>query len=58
LSKYEVLSGTLRSTGHYQGTVARLNVDADASIPAFEIDGTGHRIPVKAIVHARVNGQR
>jgi hypothetical protein len=50
------ISGTLSSTGKYQGTLDRIVVDGKTDTPNFSIAISGHRVPLHTDFHAIVNG--
>src|SRR5580700_156591 len=50
------ISGTLSSTGRYQGILERIVVDGETDTPNFKIAVSGHRVPLHTDFHAIVNG--
>jgi len=49
------ISGTLSSTGRYQGILERIVVDGETDTPNFKIAVSGHRVPLHTDFHAIVN---
>lgn len=50
------ISGTLSSTGNYQGTLERIVVEGKTDTPNFSIAVSGHRVPLHTDFHAIVDG--
>lgn len=50
------ISGTLSSTGKYEGTLGRIVVDGETDTPNFRIAVSGHPVPLHTDFHAIVNG--
>jgi hypothetical protein len=56
LATFKGISGTLASTGRYQGPLNRLIVDGEANVPDFRLNTGNHSMPLHTIYHAVVDG--
>jgi hypothetical protein len=50
------IGGTLSSTGQYAGTLGRIEVNGQTDTPDFQINISGHRVPLHTSFHAIVDG--
>jgi hypothetical protein len=50
------ISGTLSSTGKYDGSLGRIVVDGETDTPNFRIAVSGHAVPLHTDFHAIVDG--
>ena len=50
------IGGILSSTGHYEGVLQKIVVDGQTDTPDFEIDISGHKVPLHTDFHAIVDG--
>lgn len=50
------IGGILSSTGHYGGTLGRIQVDGETDTPDFRVAVSGHRVPLHTDFHAIVDG--
>ena len=50
------IGGILSSTGHYEGTLGRIEVNGETDTPDFRIASSGHRMPLRTDFHAIVDG--
>ena len=50
------IGGILSSTGKYAGTLGRIEVEGQTDTPDFQIDVSGHRVPLHTDFHAIVDG--
>ena len=50
------IGGILSSTGHYAGTLGRIEVEGHTDTPDFRINISGHRVPLHTDFHAIVDG--
>ena len=50
------IGGILSSTGHYSGTLGRIEVDGQTDTPDFRVAVSGHRVPLHTDFHAIVDG--
>jgi hypothetical protein len=50
------IGGILSSTGAYEGTLGRIEVDGQTDTPDFRIATSGHPVPLHTIFHAIVDG--
>ncbi len=57
LGKFEGLSGTLSSSGRFNGEIDRIAVAGHVDTPNFEITSTAHALPVTSDFRATVNGR-
>ncbi len=56
LGTFKGISGTLNSTGRYQGTLRNLTVDGMTETPNFALTSFGTAMPLHTDFHARVDG--
>jgi hypothetical protein len=49
------LGGTLSSTGHFTGPLTRLAVEGSTKMPDFQLDRSGHAVPLATVFHATVD---
>jgi AsmA-like C-terminal region len=56
LSTLKGIGGILSSTGHYQGTLNNIVVDGETDTPDFQVNISGHKIPLHTDFHAIVDG--
>jgi hypothetical protein len=49
------LGGTLSSTGHFTGPLTRLAVEGSTAMPDFQLDRSGHAVPLGTVFHATVD---
>lgn len=56
LAIFRGISGTLRSTGSFAGTLRDLTVDGEAHVPDFELERFSSPLPLDTRFHARVDG--
>jgi hypothetical protein len=56
LSTLPGIGGILSSTGKYEGTLGRIEVDGQTDTPDFQIAVSGHRVPLHTDFHAIVDG--
>lgn len=50
------IGGILSSTGHYNGTLGRIEVDGQTDTPDFRVAVSGHPVPLHTDFHAIVDG--
>src|ERR1700680_3281415 len=50
------IGGILSSTGKYEGTLGRIEVEGQTDTPDFQITVSGHRVPLHTDFHAIVDG--
>ncbi len=50
------IGGILSSTGKYEGTLGRIEVEGQTDTPDFQIAVSGHRVPLHTEFHAIVDG--
>jgi len=50
------IAGILSSTGHYGGTLGRIEVTGETDTPDFRLDVSGHRVDLHTDFHAIVDG--
>lgn len=50
------IGGILSSTGHYNGTLDRIVVDGQTDTPDFQVNISGHKVPLHTDFHAIVDG--
>ena len=55
LSAFGGLAGTLSSKGRFDGSLARVNVTGDLSVPRFHVDGSAHSSALTATYNASVD---
>lgn len=56
LGTFRGISGILSSTGNYQGTLGRIEVEGTTDTPSFRLARSGHPIDLKTDFHAIVDG--
>ncbi|MEP6538636.1 MAG: AsmA-like C-terminal region-containing protein [Bryobacteraceae bacterium] len=56
LSVFNGISGTLASTGEYQGTLNRIEVDGETDVPDFMVKVAGNPIHLNTKFHSVVDG--
>jgi uncharacterized protein involved in outer membrane biogenesis len=56
LSTFRGISGMLSSTGNYQGTLGKIEVQGMTETPDFRLTRSGHTIDLKTDFHAIVDG--
>ncbi len=56
LNTLKGIGGILSSTGHYQGVLDKIVVDGQTDTPDFEVDISGHKVPLHTDFHAIVDG--
>jgi hypothetical protein len=56
LATLKGIAGILSSTGHYGGTLGRIEVQGETDTPDFRIAVSGHRVPLHTDFHAIVDG--
>ena len=56
LSSFKGIAGTLRSTGHYEGTLRDLTVDGQTETPDFRLGIGGNPMNLHTRFHAKVDG--
>lgn len=56
LSVFKGIAGTLKSTGHYMGTLRDLLVDGETDTPDFQLSRFGHTMVLHTDFAARVDG--
>lgn len=56
LAPFKGISGMLRSTGSFQGTLRELNVNGVADVPDFALDKFSSPLPLHTVFVARVDG--
>ncbi len=50
------IGGILSSTGHYMGSLGRIEVNGETDTPDFHLAVSGHRVPLHTQFHAIVDG--
>lgn len=50
------IGGILSSTGHYEGTLGRIEVEGETDTPDFRVAVSGHRLSLHTDFHAIVDG--
>lgn len=50
------IGGTLSSTGRYQGELDKIVIDGETDTPNFQLDISGHPVPLHTQFHAIVDG--
>jgi len=56
LSTFRGVSGILSSTGNYQGTLGKIEVEGATDTPDFRLATSGHELDLKTNFHAIVDG--
>jgi uncharacterized protein involved in outer membrane biogenesis len=56
LSTFRGVSGILSSTGNYQGTLGKIEVEGTTDTPDFRLATSGHELDLKTDFHAIVDG--
>ena len=56
LGQFRGLSGTLSSTGHYEGVLERIDVEGDAAVPDFSLSVSDKPVPLHTHYVAVVDG--
>jgi hypothetical protein len=56
LSTFRGISGILASTGGYQGTLGRIEVEGKTDTPDFRLESSGHQVDLRTDFHAIVDG--
>ncbi|WP_321472060.1 hypothetical protein [uncultured Paludibaculum sp.] len=56
LGVFKGISGTLFSTGAFQGTLDEITVDGETRVPDFRLTMSGNRMPLTTKYHAIVDG--
>ena len=56
LSTIRGIAGILTSTGHYVGTLGRIEVTGETDTPDFRLSVSGHPVPLHTDFHAIVDG--
>lgn len=56
LSTFRGISGILSSTGHYRGTLEKIEVEGVTDTPDFRLTTSGHEVDLKTRFHAIVDG--
>jgi hypothetical protein len=56
LNKIKGIGGILSSTGHYSGTLGRIEAAGTTDTPDFQLDVSGHKVPLHTEFHAIVDG--
>ena len=57
LGVYGGITGTLGSTGTFNGTLARITVDGTAQVPDFRVTHSSHTVSVTSEVHGTVDAR-
>ena len=56
LNTIKGIGGILSSTGHYSGTLGRIEAAGTTDTPDFQLDVSGHKVPLHTEFHAIVDG--
>ena len=56
LSVFKGIEGTLTSTGRFSGVLERIEVDGEATVPAFALAAVGTGVPLTTRFHSIVDG--
>jgi hypothetical protein len=56
LNTIKGIGGILSSTGHYSGTLGRIEASGTTDTPDFQLDVSGHKVPLHTEFHAIVDG--
>jgi hypothetical protein len=56
LGVFNGIAGILHSTGRFEGSLASINVQGDASVPDFRLKSAGNRVPLKTHFNVQVDG--
>lgn len=56
LNTIKGIGGILSSTGHYSGTLGRIEAAGTTDTPDFQLDVSGHRVPLHTEFHAIIDG--